>query len=93
MFLLLFLGNKKESLPSDSGTFRLKVTAEKAFAIVFSYTGFKTQQKNFLLNENEEETIVIRLEREGKTLEEVIVTDQRDRREAGLDPSKSKISY
>jgi len=78
------LGQQKGIVTSDSGTFRLKVTADRAFAIVFSYTGFKTQQKNFLLSENEEETIVIRMEREGKTLEEVIVTDQRDRKEAGL---------
>jgi hypothetical protein len=81
---VVILGQQKGIVTSDSGTFRLKVTADRAFAIVFSYTGFRSQQKNFLLNESEEETIVIRLEREGKTLEEVIVTDQRDRREAGL---------
>src|SRR6187401_2481253 len=81
---VVILGQQKGIATTDSGTFRLKVTADRAFAIVFSYTGFKSQQKNFLLNESEEETIVIRLEREGKTLEEVIVTDQRDRREAGL---------
>src|SRR6187399_689802 len=81
---VVILGQQRGIVTADSGTFRLKVTADRAFAIVFSYTGFRSQQKNFLLNESEEETIVIRLEREGKTLEEVIVTDQRDRREAGL---------
>src|SRR6187397_3168033 len=81
---VVILGQQKGIVTSDTGTFRLKVTADRAFAIVFSYTGFKSQQKNFLLSENEEETIVIRMEREGKVLEEVIVTDQRDRREAGL---------
>src|SRR5688500_15698081 len=50
------LGQQKGIVTSDSGTFRLKVAADRAFAIVFSYTGFKTQQKNFLLSENEEET-------------------------------------
>ncbi|HET9744263.1 MAG TPA: TonB-dependent receptor [Chitinophagaceae bacterium] len=78
------LGQQKGIVTSDSGTFRLKVAADRAFAIIFSYTGFKEQQKNFLLSENEEETIVIRMEREGKTLTEVVVTDQRDRQEAGL---------
>ena len=78
------LGQQKGIATSDSGTFRLKVNADRAFAIVFSYTGFKDQQKNFLLSENEEERIVIRMEREGKVLSEVIVTDQRDRTEAGL---------
>src|SRR6188508_2694271 len=81
---VVILGQQKGIVTSDSGTFRLKVAADRAFAIVFSYTGFKSQQKNFLLSENEEETIVIRMEREGKTLEEVIVKDQRDRTEAGL---------
>ena len=78
------LGQQKGISTSDSGTFRLKVTADRAFAIVFSYTGYKSQQKNFLLNENEEEQVVIRLDREGKTLTEVIVTDQGDRKEAGI---------
>ena len=78
------LGQQKGIITSDSGTFRLRVTADRAFAIVFTYTGYKEQQKNFLLSENEEERIVIRMEREGKTLTEVVVTDQRDRNEAGL---------
>ena len=78
------LGQQKGIVTTDSGTFRLKVTADRAFGIVFSYSGLKSIQKNFLLSENEEETVVIRMEREGKTLEEVVVTDQRDRREAGL---------
>src|SRR5439155_9012438 len=60
---------------NDSGYFRLKVPAEKAFAIVFSYTGRQSEQKNFLLNENEEENITIRLERGSDTLQEVIVKD------------------
>src|SRR5258706_11715898 len=69
---------------NDSGYFKLKVPAEKAFAVVFSYTGRQSEQKNFLLNENEEENITIRLERGSDTLQEVIVRDQRDRSEAGL---------
>lgn len=81
---VVILGQSKGVTTNDSGYFRLKVTAEKAFAVVFSYTGRNTTQKNFLLNEGEEETITIRLERGEKMLQEVIVTDQRDRREAGL---------
>ena len=45
---VVILGQQKGIVTSDSGTFRLKVTADRAFAIVFSYTGFKSQQKNFL---------------------------------------------
>src|SRR5688500_8635186 len=78
------LGRQSGISTTDSGTFRLKVTADRAFAIVFSYSGYKTEQRNFLLSENEEEIINIRMERGAKTLTEVIVSDQRDRREPGL---------
>ena len=81
---VVILGKQAGISTNDSGLFRLEVPAEKAFAIVFSYTGLKTEQKNFLLNENEEETFTIRMEKGDNVLGEVIVTDQRDRREAGL---------
>jgi hypothetical protein len=81
---VIILGQSKGIVTNDSGYFRIKVAADKAFAIVFSYAGRKTEQKNFLLNENEEETITIRLEKGERTLQEVVVSDQRDRREAGL---------
>lgn len=69
---------------SDSGHFEIEVSANRAVALVFSHSGYKTQQKNFLLNENEKETITIRLEMGGTVLQEVVVTDQRDRTEVGL---------
>jgi hypothetical protein len=81
---VMVLGRLKGAITSDSGTFRLKVPADKAFAIVFSYTGYKTEQRNFLLNENEEEFVVVRLERGTREMEPVVITDQRQRREAGL---------
>ena len=81
---IVVLGQTKGIVTNDSGYFRLMVAADKAFALIFSYAGRNTEQKNFILNEGEEETITIRLEKGEKTLEEVIITDQRDRREAGL---------
>jgi CarboxypepD_reg-like domain/TonB-dependent Receptor Plug Domain len=81
---VIILGRQTGAASSDSGTFRLQVPAEKAFALVFSYTGYKTEQRNFLLNEKEEETVVIRMERGSRQLNEVVVTDQRERKEAGL---------
>ncbi|MFI5131296.1 MAG: carboxypeptidase-like regulatory domain-containing protein [Chitinophagales bacterium] len=81
---VVILGKQDGISTNDSGYFRIKVQAEKAFAIVFSYTGRRAEQKNFLLNENEEESITVRLERNTDTLQEVIVRDQRDRNEAGL---------
>lgn len=78
------LGRRTGVATSDSGTFRLQVPADKAFAIVFTFTGYKTEQRNFLLNEKEEEFITIRMERGARQLDTVVVTDQRQRREAGL---------
>ena len=81
---VVILGKLSGITTNDSGYFKLTVPAGKAFAIVFSYTGRKSEQKNFLLNEKEEEVITIRLEKGNNTLQEVIVTDQRDRIETGL---------
>jgi hypothetical protein len=81
---VVVLGKQTGTVTSDSGTFRIRVPAEKAFALVFSFTGYKTEQRNFLLNEKEEEHIVVRMEKGARQLKEVVVTDQRDRTEAGL---------
>ncbi|MGN6165511.1 MAG: TonB-dependent receptor [Flavisolibacter sp.] len=78
------LGQQKGITASDSGTFIIKVPAEKAFALVFSYSGYKSAQQNFLLNEGEAETITIRLEPRSSVLQEVIVKDNRERTEVGL---------
>jgi hypothetical protein len=78
------LGRQSGIITSDSGTFRMRVPSEKAFALIFSFTGYKTEQRNFLLNEKEEEKIVVRLERGDRSLREVVVSDQRERQEAGL---------
>ena len=81
---VIILGRQTGIMTTDSGTFRIKVPADKAFALQFSFTGYKTEQRNFLLNESEEEYIVVRLERGTQELKTVIVTDQRQRRETGL---------
>lgn len=79
-----WLGKSIGVATNDSGRFQLQVPAERAIALRFSYTGYKTQQRNFLLQPNESETIRIRLERSSDTLTEVLITDDRDRRETGL---------
>jgi hypothetical protein len=81
---IVILGHEKGLMSSDSGSFRMRVPADKAFALVFSYTGYKSLQQNFILNDQEEEKIVIRMERSETTLEKVTVTEERDRKEAGL---------
>ena len=81
---IVILGRQTGITTNDTGYFRIKVPADRSFALVFSYTGYKTEQKNFLLNENEKETVTLRMERGTTVLQEVVVSDQRDRREAGL---------
>ena len=81
---ITILGRQTSTATSDSGTFRLQVPADRAFGLVFTFMGYKTEQKNFLLNENEHENITLRMERGNTVLPEVIINDQRDRREAGL---------
>lgn len=81
---IVLLGRETGLMSSDSGTFRISVPADKAFALVFSYTGYKILQQNFILNDKEEEHIVIRMERSVSNLQNITVTDERERKEAGL---------
>ncbi len=81
---IFILGKQTGIVSSDSGTFRIKVPSSKAFALVFSYSGHRDEQRNFYLSEGEEETISVRLERGSKVLETVVVQDDRERKETGL---------
>jgi len=81
---IVLLGRETGLVSSDSGTFRMRVPADKAFALVFSYTGYKSLQQNFILNDKEDERVVIRMERAVSSLPDVTVTDDRDRKEPGL---------
>lgn len=80
---VVVLGRQSGIQTNDSGFFQLKVTANKALALVFSHTGFKPLQRNFLLNETEIEQITVVLFPGAETLDAVTVTDQRVKREAG----------
>ncbi len=81
---VILLGRETGVVSSDSGTFRMHVPADKAFALVFSHAGYKSIQQNFTLNDQEEERITIRMERFVSKLDSITVTDERDRKEAGL---------
>jgi hypothetical protein len=80
---IIILGRQTGITSNDSGNFRINVPAERAFALVFSYTGHKTEQRNFLLSQHEEEYVTIRLERGATVLQEVVISDQRERRNPG----------
>lgn len=78
------LGRQSGQASSDSGTFTIRVPADKAFALVFSYAGYRNEQRNFYLSEGEAERVVVRMEKSSQTLEEVVVSTQPERREVGL---------
>lgn len=86
------LGKTSGIVTNDSGYFRLKVPAEKSFALVFSHTGYGETQKIFFLSSEEEEKILVQLDRSGKTLATVTVGDDRERRELGLTKINPKSS-
>lgn len=81
---ITILGKTSGIISSDSGTFVLTASAERSFALIFSHTGYTPVQKNFYLSKNEQEFVTIRLQRSGKTLETVVVQDDRERRENSL---------
>ncbi|MES1224738.1 MAG: TonB-dependent receptor, partial [Bacteroidota bacterium] len=81
---IVILGKSTGTVSNDSGYFKIKVSADKAFALVFSFSGYKDVQKNFYLSNNEEESTTIQMERGGKTMETITVTDDNQRKEAGL---------
>ena len=84
MVSVTVLGKSNGITTNDSGFFNLKVAANKATALIFSHTSYAQTQINFYLTENEQEKITVRLERTGKMLETVVVTEERERKETGI---------
>jgi hypothetical protein len=81
---IIILGKTNGISSTDSGSFTLKVPADKSFALVFSHTGYTSVQKNFYLSPGENENVTIRLLTNGKTLETITIKDDKERRETGL---------
>ena len=81
---VIILGKPTGIISNDSGYFRIKVPAEKSFALIFSYTGYAEMQTNFLLSDKEEEKVTVKMQRMGRTLNTVLVGDERERKELGL---------
>lgn len=81
---VVILGRSTGLVTNDSGYFRIKVPAGRSFALVFSHTGYSDVQKNFYLSDEEEEKITIMMEKGGKTLETVVISENRERTETGL---------
>jgi hypothetical protein len=81
---ILILGKNQGVSTTDSGQFSIKVPAQKAFALIFTHTGFAEVQQNFFLNKGDEKNITIHLVEISKTLDAVIITDEKERNESGL---------
>ena len=81
---ITILGKQNGILTNDSGFYNIKVPAERAFALVFSHSGFGEVQKNFYLSAGEEEKLTVMITRTSKTLETVVISDQKQRNETGL---------
>ncbi len=81
---ITILGKQNGIITSDSGTYRIKIPAEKAFALVFSHSGYREEQINFYLSDGEEEQLTVKLTRSGETLETVVVSNEKERKETGL---------
>ena len=77
------LGKDKGTTTNDSGRFTISVTADKPVALVFSYTGYKSYQRNFNLLQGERENVTIALQPQASVLEGVTVKDNSPRTEAG----------
>ena len=82
--IVTILGKQNGILASDSGNYRIKVPAEKAFALVFSHPGFHDEQKNFYLSDGEEEKVTVRLIRSSKILETIVIKNNKEENETGL---------
>ena len=81
---VVILGKNNGVSTNDSGMFRIRVPVGNAFALLFTHNGYTPVQKNFFLSESEEEKISIRLEPSRKTLQTVIVGDDKEHIETGL---------
>ena len=78
------LGQEKFTTTNDSGSFSISVAANKALALVFSYTGYSNVQKNFYVSSDEKENITVKMQPLSKQLQDVIVKDDKQRQQAGL---------
>jgi hypothetical protein len=89
---VVILGRSTGTTTNDSGYFSIKVSAERSFALVFSHGGYSEVQKSFFLSDGEEEKIIVRMERGSRTLTEVVVSDNKERKELGLTKINPKLA-
>src|SRR5690606_14596534 len=81
---ITMLGRHEGYFTDEKGNFKIAVPAGRAFALIFSYAGYKPVQKNFFLNDYEEEYLEVILLRGEESLDSVVVVNTNARRQPGL---------
>lgn len=77
------LGATAGTTTGPEGRFEIAVRANRGFALVFTYTGYRVHKQNFYLNRDETEEVFIRLMPGDAELAPVEVTNQRQHRQTG----------
>lgn len=78
------LGQHKNIRSEDDGSFRIKVPAEKHFALTFTHTSYYENQKNFYLSNRQSDSVIIVMRRSAQSLDTVVISDNKERKENGL---------
>ncbi len=89
------LGRAKTITSDTSGKFRMIVTPNRPFALIFSSIGRATVQKNLIVGAGKDDKIMVRLMPTIAQLKEVTVTNSVTRTEAGsvsIDASKTNLN-
>ncbi len=87
---------KQEGTVTDKkGNFKLTIPANKLVAVVFSSTGYATQQLNFNLRYTQVEKITVKLKKSTDTLANVTIKSNYEQRNSGsitIDPNKTLVN-
>ena len=89
------LNKQRSTTTKEDGTFRMAVSPNKPFALIYSAIGRATVQKSYIISAGKEEKVVISLQPTVAQLQDVVVQDERTRRDAGavsIDASKSNLN-
>jgi len=88
--------NKAKSTTTDSnGIFKMSISPNKPFALIFSSIGHTTVQKSFIVGAGKNEKVIIRLMPTVRQLKDVVITNSSTRRESGsvsIDASKTNLN-
>jgi hypothetical protein len=90
---VIILGKTTGTATNDSGFFIIKVPAEKSLALTFSHAGYRSFEKGFYLSDTEKEDVIIKLEKNNKILDTVVVSDNVNRTDVGFTKINPKNAF